>query len=80
MKKLNQKEINEYESRCARGLEHEVIAEIIKMDVGEVLFVSFKEWKKKTPLNVYVGNYKLRRGIRTKIRTVKNEGWMVEKL
>lgn len=55
-----------------------VIAELLKLEVGEGLIVKTEEWKKKTPLSVMWGSYKNRHNIHLKVKQLADKsGWGV---
>lgn len=75
MKKITQEEFESLNLGIRRPI-HPVLIEIRKMKLGEHLFLDFKEWERKTPLNVYLGNYKVREGLSCSVRKSK-DGWVI---
>ncbi len=63
-----------------RGEQHPIIKELMTLNVGETVQIEENEWKRKTPLSVYIGNYKIRMGMSFSIRKVGKEGWIIKKL
>lgn len=53
-----------------------IIIAIRRLNVGEGLRVLKNEWTIKTPLNVFVGNYRLRLGMGIAVRSLA-DGWVI---
>lgn len=75
MRKITQKEFDEI--AISRKKTSEFTNEILKLEIGEGIFVSNEEWKIKSRVSVYLSNYSLKYGKKFSTKTVKNEGFYV---
>ena len=79
MKIISAEEYNKKVVESALREQHPIIKELMDMKVGECAELLKSEWNKKTPLQVYVGNYKIRMGMELSIRTAK-DFWLIKRI
>lgn len=78
MKKLTEKQYEDL-VKDRHGAQNLVITEILKLEVGESIFIATDDWKKKTPLNMMLGQYRARHNKKLTTATVES-GWVVKRL
>lgn len=78
MKIITKEEVEKLSSSL-RGKDP-VLMEARKLKVGQFLLVETKDWNKKTPLTVYLGQYKIREGLEFKTQKINGTGWLISRI